>query len=315
MSLSTAICVIHHLFFLTCSDLSISFPAVNLKVMKDFHPDKTQLCITAACATASTPKAGESLINVVSKSRTLKVMRSALAGIPILTPQWMESCLKDDRMVAPSGTMCIRTLPRKRQGASAIAVDATEGFGVAKYAAAFQKATRSDSSSLLSGISVLLCGNSAGSTMTKDLRVLLQQAGATVVGSASMANRLMADAMSEDDSAVRTKSTFVFLCDDSSMNKGCGISDALFRQAKALIAVEQDSVMCVHFNWLFDSISCATPMTAEAYEPLSPRSKELWNLSVGKEVRSRTDKSQILSMHAISCPMVTMNEESIIGGL
>jgi len=275
---------------------------VILKIMKDFNPNKTQLCITAAASspktTAVKKQQKEPIVDVISKSRTLKVMRSALAGIPILTPQWMESCLKEGHMVAPSGHMCIRTLPRKQVASSTDAGGEerddvpTEHFGVAKYAAAFQKISLSISNNhLLSGVSVLLCGSSAGSGMSKDLKVLLQQAGASIISSVSMASRLLTDIMSKDEeesgstSSLRVRRPLlVFLCDDSLTDKSCGISDALFQQAKKLIVTKKEAsvVSCVHFNWLFDSISCVTTMKAYGYEPLAPRSKALWDLTTEK---------------------------------
>ncbi|KAL9181741.1 hypothetical protein ACHAXT_012084 [Thalassiosira profunda] len=200
---------------------------VALKVMKDFNPTKTQLCITAS---AASPKSDNEPLDVVSQSRTLKVMRSSLAGIPVLTPQWMESCVREGRLVAPSGAMCIRTLPRKQAPSASAQGDdePTEHFGVAKYAAAYQKESLS-SSNLLTGVSVMLCGSSAGSGMVKDLKVLLQQSGASIISSASMASRHLKD-MSKGEAG-----RVVFLCDDSVTDKGCGISDALFKQAKKLL--------------------------------------------------------------------------------
>ena len=249
--------------------------------MKDFNPNKTQLCITAAASSLKSSTKSREPVDVESKSRTLKVMRSALAGIPILTPQWMEACLKEGNLVAPSGTMCIRTLHRKK--ASATRVDdndedsSTEKFGVAKFAAAFQK-TLSSSNHFLSGVSVMLCGSSSGSGTVKDLKVLLQQAGASIISSVSMANRHLTD-LSKDES---DPGRLVFLCDDSATNKTCGVSDTLVKQVKKLVedaTIEDEAVMCVHFSWLFDSISCATPLKAAAFEPAAPRSKALWELT------------------------------------
>jgi len=269
---------------------------VTLKITKDFNLNKTQLCITAAAASlkrAATKQQPKETVDVVSKSRTLKVMRSALAGIPILTPHWIECCLKEGHIIAPSGAMCIRTLPRKQTVNNADArgeneaSTTTEHFGVAKYAAAYQKSSLSTSNNhLLSGVSVMLCGSSAGSGMTKDLKVLLQQAGASIVNSITMASRTLTDMSKEKESGSASPSgpSFVFLCDDSLTDKSCGISEALFQQAKRLVISKKNApsvVYCVHFSWLFDSISCATPMEADAYEPLAPRSKALWDVTTG----------------------------------
>ena len=184
-------------------------------------------------------------------------------------------------MVPPTGTMCIRTLPRKKTAAKGgevrDSVVPTEHFGVAKYAAAFQKAFLSNSNHLLSGVSVLLCGSSASSGMTKDLKVLLLQAGATI-SSVSTASRSLTKRTSSEEGEAGVPPLFVFLCDSE---KDCGISEALFQQAKELIVAKEEaslSLLCVHFNWLFDSISCAAPMEADAYKPLAPRPKALWGL-------------------------------------
>ena len=263
-----------------------------LKITKDFNHNKTQLCITAASSspepTPTTDQSNIEPINVVSKSRTLKVMRSALAGLPILTPVWMEACLKEGNIVVPSGAMCVRTLPRKQVSAEAGSGGEdeapTEHFGVAKYAAAFQKVSKVSPSTFnhhLDGVSILLCGTTAGAGMTKDLKMLLQQAGASIVSSVSTASRLLLD-MSKDGEG----GPFVFLCDDSSTDSSCGISDALLKQAKKAIGANgsdtmkgnETTVLCVHFSWLFDSISCAAQMKADAYEPLAPRAKALFDL-------------------------------------
>lgn len=235
---------------------------VILKVMKDFSPDKTQICITAT----SSGEIASGPTDVVSKSRTLKVMRSALMGIPILTPLWMEACLKAGRIVAPTGQMCVRSLPMKETIAKKGDVDNEMNggpkscFGVAKYAAAL-------TSHLLNGMSVMLCGFSAGSSTSKDLKALLQHTDATIINSIPNASRVLTNMSTE-------KSPLVFLCDDSPDNKTCGISDGLFRKAVNTATELNNSavdgnplVMCVHYSWLFDSISCASPLTPLAYEP------------------------------------------------
>lgn len=253
--------------------------------MKDFSPDKTQICITATSSGASGPT------DVVSKSRTLKVICSTLLGIPILTPQWMKACLKAGRIVAPTGQMSIRSLQMKQTSAMEGDVnnEMNSGpksyFGVAKYAAAFHKSKLSYSH-LLNGMSVMLCGFSAGSGTTKDLKVLLQHTDATIINSIPMASRILTN-MSPG------KSPLVFLCNDSPANKTCGISDGLFRQAVNTAKELNNSaingiplVMCVHFSWLFDSVSCASPLTPVAYEPTA------WKLALESELAGGKKESQ-----------------------
>ena len=247
-----------------------------LKLMKDFNPNKTQICLTSA--SSSSNKSCDP-IDMVSSSRTLKVMRSALVGIPILTPAWIEACLKEGHLVAPTGTMCIRSLPRRQSKAKtekSYLESPNEHFGVAKYAAAFHEVELSSANHVLSGISVLLCGRSAESGMMKDLTILLKQAGASVLSSLSSASRLLTE-MSEGKTGL---GPIVFLCDDSPMDESSGISDALFKQVeKLLVGKSSVSVHCVAFNWLFDSIGCAAPMKTSAYEPAAPRARALWKLA------------------------------------
>ena len=229
-------------------------------------------------------------------------MRSALAGIPLLTPQWMEACLKEGHLVAPTGRMCVRSLPRKQQVAVNKLDDKegipTEQFGVAKFAAAFQKSLLSSSNHFLSGYSVMICGSSGG--LIKDLKVLLLQAGASIVSSALVASQRLSD-MSAGDSMNGSGGPLVFLCDDSTGDKTCGVSAALLKQVKKFVAApgdvtKKEKVLCVHFNWLFDSISCTTPMAAAAYEPLAPRTKEVWSITVPESQvakNSRRIESQV----------------------
>lgn len=239
---------------------------MTLKVTKDFKPGKTHLCITPASSAVGSQES-----NIVSKSRTLKVMRSALLGLPILTPRWMESCISDERIVAPHGDMCVRSLPRK----GTIKDDDLARFGVAKYAAAMDD----NISKVLNKCAVLLCGEwkSTGQSTMRDLKVLLQDAGATMVNSESVALKLLED-ISHDDAS---SDYIVFLCDDSHLDLDCGVSESLFNAGKLAIAHNQSSrrkVLAVHFHWLFDCISCAKVMPGAPYTPLAPRTKDLWSL-------------------------------------
>lgn len=247
--------------FLTFIVTNVGFHTISviLKIMKDFKRDKTQICITSASA--------DSNRNITSKSRTLKVMRSTLLGLPILTPRWIESCLKEKQIVAPSGHMCVRTLPRKTTSE-----DSTfASFGVSKFAAAIDKDCK-----LLHNCSVFLCGKwkSSGQSTMKDLRILLDDAGATVINSAAAASKVLADMSNEIISTKR----FIFLCDDSHLDADCGLNESLFKAVKLTISEACGRVLIVHFNWLFDCISCAKFMPSAAYEPLSTRTKELWRM-------------------------------------
>jgi len=263
---------------------------VNIKIMKEFQPNKTMLCITST-STGSPSKTNQtsSHINVVvSKTRTSKVMRSALAGIPIVTPAWMNECLKHSRIVSPAEKLFVNTLPMKR---AAVVSDndkshkdelQLECFGVAKYAAKIQRAQSEGiiAKGLLHGVGVMMCGSwkMIPTPMKKDLKVLLQEAGATSITSASVMSRALANIASDGSEFERV----VFLCDDSECNKSCGISEGLLKEVEAAIdsgTIGEGVVLAVNFNWLFDCISCAAILTSKIYQPIAPRAKELWRLT------------------------------------
>lgn len=211
------------------------------------------------------------------------MMQATLAGIPILSPTWVDTCLSKGEIVAPTGNMSIRTLPRKQ---SSNDDECGDRFGVAKYAAAFEKGMQTNT--LLSGVEVLICGFSTGS-MKKDITSLLQAAGATIVTSHSDASRCLSDLTSSE-----VDKTFVFLCDDTPTNSSCGISEKLFTLVKNVRDDSEDAnIMAVHFSWLFDCISCATVMPATSYEPNAPLPKAMWRLlTAGEEAVEVEDEGK-----------------------
>ena len=82
---------------------------------------------------------------------------------------------------------------------------------------------------------------------------------------------------------VTTQETLVLLCDASTSNDQCGLSDSLALACKkSFMELEKinDSgrILVVSSHWLFDSISCGMKTTGDAYEPSSPRCKELWKV-------------------------------------
>eukprot|EP00978_Attheya_sp_CCMP212_P025601 scaffold82579_cov44-Attheya_sp.AAC.1 len=109
-----------------------------VKIMKDFHPTKATICITAPV-----PFSRDEIVEgkmVASQLRTLKSMRAALAGIPLVTPAWVTACLKESTLVAPRGVMCIRSLPVKDsqwmdETVTVSSHNHTAHCGVARYAA------------------------------------------------------------------------------------------------------------------------------------------------------------------------------------
>ena len=245
---------------------------VVLKATRDFHRGKTRLCVTASSPSSAAVGGGgpDGPADCAPRSRTLKVMRSALAGVPVLTPEWVEACLVAGSVVAPTGTMCVRTLPRKQSGGAGGGED--ERFGVAKYAAELRRAgsnVPADSAPILSGVRVVLCGKNTD--LLNDLRALLQQTCADFVVSASSAAQALADPSS---------GSVVFVCDDATNDRDCGISELLVRQARDFVDAG-GAVTVVRYDWLSDSVSCVSALPADSYEPSAPRARDLWLACTG----------------------------------
>lgn len=258
---------------------------VTMKKMNEgrFKPHVTDLCITARAETTNAPDN-----YILSKFRTLKAMRSALAGIPIVTPDWLRTCLDEKAFVVPADNNCIRTLPPKSDISHLLPAPYNESthsgpaawLGVANYAALLQKQREGGGKQYehrpLVNTSVLLCGQfkkGTGVPPKADLVTLLGDSGATILGSVATMNK---DLKKTDDD-----STLVVLCDDAKSDKQSGITAALSKAMTAALEDEDQNrrIMVVTYMWLFDSISCGELLDADNYEPNSPKAKSLWELS------------------------------------
>ena len=256
---------------------------VTMKPQKEFKPHGTDLCITVRSDTNDAPDN-----YVQSKVRTLKVMRSALAGIPIVTPDWLRSCLDQKAFVVPADNNCIRTLPPKCDISHLLPKPFDESthsgptawLGVAKYAALLQRQSEGGGEQYehrpLMNVSVLLCGQfkkGTGVPPKADLVTLLGDSGANIVSSVA--------AMNKELKKTNEDSTLVVLCDDAKSDKQSGITAPL---SKAMTAALEDDdsnrrIMVVTYMWLFDSVSCGELLGADNYKPNSPKAKSLWELS------------------------------------
>ena len=204
-------------------------------------------------------------------------MRSALAGVPVLTPEWVEACLVAGSVVAPTGTMCIRSLPRKQGGGG------KDGqFCVAKYAAELHKSggdVPAESAQILDGVKVMLCGSNT--KLLTVLGALLKQTGASIIVSISSANQALDD-----------KQPVVFICDGATNDRDCGISELHVRQARDFVDAG-GAVTVVRYDWLSDSVSCVSALPAGLYEPSAPRARDLCQ-SLARAARfSRRDSEGI----------------------
>jgi len=286
--------------------LIINTQGVTLKLVRDIDIRKPSVCIVPPAVISSndvdnniTNDSDESAGS--SRLRTLKAMRAALAGFPILTPVWVDSCLEEGRIVTPTNTpsflngssnnnvtskILIRTLPTKVGFTKGSITEGKECHcpgdgtsprnGVIALAAKWQKG----GPRLLDGVSVCLCGKWVGLMGVppkRDVGLLLREAGAMVLGSTVKAIRAIpADSVSA--------TSVVLLLDDDGNDKGKNpgdngdVTEAQERATREVIGRKRN-VLVVNASWLFDCISYAVVLNGRDYPPSSPRAKSLWKIT------------------------------------
>ena len=139
--------------------------------MSDFIPGKTNICITSVSDGPSSNG------RVRSKMRTVKIMRAVLAGIPILSPTFVTSCLNKEAFLKPANSHYVQCLPIK-------VTDSVQHdkFGVLKFGASHQKCPKKSQPLLFGSSSIYLCGQwKKSSGKTKDVQTLLKEGGAKIL--------------------------------------------------------------------------------------------------------------------------------------
>lgn len=252
----------------------------SVTVMKDFNPKKTTICIT------SSDKGS------ISKMRTVKAMRASLAGCPIVSPKWLRYCLDGKCISLPQNSMFIHTLPAKigvyNVKPQSSRPPQSAHMGVMRIAAQHQICKNEGKRRLpplLHDVTVMLCGNwKSNSGRTSDVQLLLREAGATMCTSVSQALQKLAEIKKSCAIEAGFVDSLVFLCDDSvgnnfiQRNLASSIRDFL-QQFEGKDDVKRHlPVIVVNLMWLFDSISCATVLDADHFEPTNPNAKSLWQL-------------------------------------
>jgi hypothetical protein len=226
------------------------FILVKVKLTESFKSDKTTLCVVAV-----EPR-GANGGNLVAGKRTLKAMQAGMAGVPLVSPAWITSCVESShQFVLPDSSMFVRTLPTKTTREEQIMA-----FGVSAIAAAIRSSRVQAATfhfQILNDISVFLCGRFE-TTIAK----LLREAGAEVLTASST---VVAKLSADGDPQV------VLLCSD----KDCKIPGSV----KSQVQIHKSQVRVVNTDWLFDSISCGSVLAAGAYAPKVKQAKELWALT------------------------------------
>jgi len=295
---------------------------VSIRETKDFQPNKTSICITPPLfvppfqqqkqqkesPNKDTNKDTTGVIDTVSKHRTMKAMRASLACVPIVTINWITSCLEEKKIVVPKGDLCIRTLPTKLDHLlkeqpnnnnkddddddddTKMSCAPTARLGVSNYASL--RYTQQEYLPLVNA-SVFLSGpwsKQSKGPKKSDVLTLLKEAGASVLTSAGMTSKLVKELQKQKQKKDSLQRTVVILCDESTTDDGCGITGGLLKDLKAVIGSNVASgggggscgILVVNFNWLFDCVTCGELLGANDYEPKIPIAKSLWELGTKK---------------------------------
>lgn len=231
---------------LTVPNFSLSVVAVKIRLSDNFGK-KTTICATPIVnSTASRP----------TRMRTAKAMRASLHGIPIVSPEWIQTCAEKNAFVFPTSEMISRSLPAKTD---AIISNGESNFGIARMVAQLAKKAPLP----LEHHSIFFCGAFAANRR-KDLQLLARDAGAKVLSNASAV------------SAKFGKGRVVLLCHDAAT--GTIIPAPLAKEADTALKTNAHSVLVVNAQWIFESITCAKPLPTNAFPPVNAKAKELWQL-------------------------------------
>jgi len=230
---------------------------------------KTTLCIVPA-----EPDSGSD--NVRACVRTLKVMKSALAGIPIVTPDWLRLCEKEKQIVQPE--IFVRSLPTKN---TVIGNSEDSVFGVAKLAASWRSQQSKTPVLPFQNTFVYLCG-SYSSDKRKNLQDLLKEGGAKILTtgksvSSKVKNMVALNEMSFFPSSGR----IIVVCGDSGVPGT--LSKSVERDLKTALEGEQHwpspkTVTVIDSQWVIESVTCAKLLPATSFEPSIK--KDLWQLGL-----------------------------------
>jgi hypothetical protein len=250
--------------------------------MNDFS-SKTTLCITHVDESKNQKDTG----NRCARIRSLKLMRSALAGIPIVSQGYVHTCHEKGAIVIPTPSMMIRSLPTKTRGLDAAG---STGYGVAALAATMHQSTSSGGHHLLfSNMFVLLCGAfSAGKRA--DIHLLLKEGGAELLSNPAAAVaklKVLSSSTTDKRSPQQNAVKVLLLCDDSSSTSSMNVIPAMLEmEAKTTLdSSHAESLLVVNSSWLFDSITCGRPLDIRFFQPSAKKAKELWSEMMCKRTR------------------------------
>jgi hypothetical protein len=190
--------------------------------------------------------------NVSPRLRTVKAMRAALAGIPMVSFEWIEqmAASKDKEVKLPP--LVVRSLTVKSyQGSENI-------NSVARLAVAKNR-------KFLSGVNIFLCGNFPTKQRT-DMQILSKEAGAKLLKTPSEVAELLK----------KGKQPLVVICQNSNISPA-----PLEKRLRASLEESALQILIVQKDWLFDSISCTKALAPDNFAPPTTRHRlgdDLWKL-------------------------------------
>ena len=242
---------------------------VPVKLLQDFNPYKTSVLITPSQSSFGEKRAD---------MRTMKAMRAALNGIPIIDPSWCQSCIKEDKLLFDRAH-CISSLPTKVPIYSSNVANVSEvlelprDFPTASYGV-FAAAT--STKPLFGNQLFYLAGNEwkSNTTMTKDVKLIIVEGGGGILTSVQQVTKAIERDLDDE------RSSIVILCDGSQTDSTSGITKPLSKVISNAVksSSKASSVTVVNSKWIFDCISCARLLEHDHYPPDSPSAKKMWRL-------------------------------------
>mmetsp|Transcript_55017 Transcript_55017/g.133633 ORF Transcript_55017/g.133633 Transcript_55017/m.133633 type:complete len:1087 (+) Transcript_55017:1613-4873(+) len=199
--------------------------------------------------------------DVRARLRTLKAMKAAMSGIPIVTPDWVNECKKAGKVLVP--TRFIRSLPCK--------VDKFEkngdiNYGAAKIAALWHLQPKKPA--IFKNTHIFLCGNYPQEKRSTIVQ-LLKDGGAKILHTPSSVPSML--------KASDANGRVVILCGDSGVSLTKSIEREIMAAEDSQPFDERATFSVVDSTWVFESISCARPLGSSAFEPSG--AKALWKFS------------------------------------
>ena len=242
---------------------------VPVKLLQDFNPYKTSVLITPSQSSFGEKRAD---------MRTMKAMRAALNGIPIIDPSWCQSCIKEDKLLFDRAH-CISSLPTKVPIYSSNVANVSEvlelprDFPTASYGVF---AAAASTKPLFGNQLFYLAGNEwkSNTTMTKDVKLIIVEGGGGILTSVQQVTKAIERDLDDE------RSSIVILCDGSQTDSTSGITKPLSKVISNAVksSSKASSVTVVNSKWIFDCISCARLLEHDHYPPDSPSAKKMWRL-------------------------------------